>query len=104
MSLPTNTDNATVVAHLKDQAAVASAKASGTYVRIDRRSKWGNPFIIGRDGDRAAVIEKYRAWILTRPDLLDALPQLRGKTLFCWCAPEACHGGVLAVLADESAA
>jgi hypothetical protein len=28
-------------------------------VYIGRGSKWGNPFRIGRDGDRAAVIAKY---------------------------------------------
>jgi hypothetical protein len=28
------------------------------------------------------------------------LPDLKGKTLFCWCKPDACHGDVLAELAD----
>ena len=27
-------------------------------VRIDRATKWGNPFVIGRDGDRARVIAR----------------------------------------------
>lgn len=65
-------------------------------------SKWANPFRIGRDGDRDAVIAKYEAWIATRPELLGALPELRGKTLGCWCAPETCHGDVLARLAEEA--
>ena len=65
-------------------------------VRIDRRTPWGNPFVIGRDGDRAAVIAKYRAWILTQPQLLARLIELRGKRLGCWCAPLPCHGDVLA--------
>ena len=30
-------------------------------VRIDRATRWGNPFVIGRDGSRAEVIAKYRA-------------------------------------------
>jgi hypothetical protein len=29
------------------------------------------------------------------------VPELRGRTLACWCAPELCHGDVLAELADE---
>lgn len=70
-------------------------------VYIGRPSKWGNPYKIGRDGSRAEVVEKYRAYILSRPDLLAALPELRGKTLGCWCGPLACHGDVLAELADD---
>jgi hypothetical protein len=69
-------------------------------VRIDRPSIWGNPFRIGPDGTRHQVIQKYRAWILTQPHLLARLPELRGKVLGCWCAPQACHGDVLAELAD----
>ena len=29
------------------------------------------------------------------------LPELKGKVLGCWCAPEGCHGDVLAELADS---
>ena len=32
--------------------------------------------------------------------LLADLPELEGKTLFCWCKPDACHGDVLGELAD----
>lgn len=71
-------------------------------VRIDRRSKWGNPFVIGKDGERGEVIAAYKDWLLsTRPDLLDALPELRGKRLGCWCAPKPCHGDVLLELLSE---
>lgn len=69
-------------------------------VLIDRSSKWGNPFVIGRHGNRAEVILKYEAWVKTKPHLLAALPELRGKVLGCWCHPEACHGDVLARLAN----
>ena len=61
---------------------------------------WGNPFAIGHDGTREEVIEKYRAWILEQPALLARLPELRDKRLGCWCAPKACHGDVLAALAE----
>ncbi len=69
-------------------------------VRIDRKSKWGNPFHIGPDGTREEVIEKYREWILDQPELLEALPELRGKRLGCWCYPLPCHGDVLVELVD----
>lgn len=65
-------------------------------VFVARPSKWGNPFVVGKDGTRDEVIAKYEAWLDDRPDLLAALPELKGKVLGCWCAPRACHGDVLA--------
>lgn len=70
-------------------------------VYIGRPSKWGNPFVIGRDGTRTQVIAKYRAWLLEQPVLMNSLHELRGKTLGCWCAPQPCHGDVLAELANK---
>ncbi len=70
-------------------------------VYIGRPSKWGNPFQIGRDGDRAQVIARYERWLADQPALLAELGSLAGKTLGCWCAPAACHGDVLARLAAE---
>jgi len=59
-------------------------------------SQWGNPFVIGRDGTREGVIAKYREWIVKQPELMAALPGLRGKVLGCWCKPDKpCHGDVL---------
>jgi Domain of unknown function (DUF4326) len=70
-------------------------------VYIGRPSKWGNPFVIGMDGTRTEVISRYEAWLRTQPDLLAALPELRGKVLGCWCVPQACHGDVLIRLAEQ---
>lgn len=75
-------------------------------VRIDRRSKWGNPFEIPkpeRPGDRDRVIAQYREYILGEPQLLADLPELRGKRLGCWCKPLACHGDVLVELLERDA-
>lgn len=69
-------------------------------VYIGRPSKWGNPFVIGRDGSRSEVVAKYRAWVCDQPDLMAALPELRGRDLLCWCAPLSCHGDVLVELAN----
>ena len=65
-----------------------------------KASIWGNPFVIGRDSSRDEVIAKYRAWIVRQPALMAALPELRGKNLVCWCAPERCHADVLIELAN----
>ena len=69
-------------------------------VLIDRRTKWGNPFIIGRDGNRSEVIEKYRQWINTNKELKSMLPELRGKRLGCCCKPKPCHGDVLVEMVE----
>jgi hypothetical protein len=71
-------------------------------VYIGRPSKWGNPFTIGKDGDRDEVIRKYREWIVKQPHLLASLGELRGKVIACWCAPLACHGDVLLEMANTA--
>jgi hypothetical protein len=32
-------------------------------VRIDRRTQWGNPFKVGRDGTRDEVVAKFEVWL-----------------------------------------
>lgn len=71
-------------------------------VYIGRGSKWGNPFRIGRDGDRAAVIAKYERWLADQHHLLRALDELCGRDLICFCAPRACHGDLLLRLANTT--
>lgn len=71
-------------------------------VYIGRPTKWGNPFVIGQDGNRHDVVQKYREWILNYPELIsDAKRELKGKNLVCWCAPAECHGDVLIEIANE---
>ena len=61
-----------------------------------KESKWHNPFKRGRDGaTKAEVIAKFEEWIRQQPELLSQLHELDGKTLGCWCSPDACHGDVL---------
>lgn len=77
-------------------------------VRIDRKTRWGNPFVMGRDGDRDAVCEKYRAWLWAEIRAgriaLEDLAALKGKRLGCHCAPLRCHGDTLSAAADWAAA
>ena len=58
-------------------------------------SPWANPFKVGRHGTREDVLEKYKKYITSNPELMARLPELRGKTLGCWCKPEKCHGDIL---------
>jgi hypothetical protein len=79
-------------------------------VYIGRPSKWGNPFtheerLASAQGltlveSRDDAVEAYRRYILDTPELMDALGELSGKDLVCWCKPAACHGDVLLELAN----
>ena len=73
-------------------------------VLIDRRTKWGNPYKLGVDGDREQVIALYRAdlWRRIRAGevTLEELAELDGCWLACWCEPLPCHGDVLARAAE----
>jgi Domain of unknown function (DUF4326) len=68
-------------------------------VKMDRSTPWGNPFVIGRDGDQAECVARFerllagecaneaeRAW-LSRA--LAHRGELKGKNLACWCALDA---------------
>ena len=76
-------------------------KKSKYDVLIDRTTKWGNPFRIGPGCSRSESMRRFREWFPTQPHLVEALPELQGKVLGCWCKPEACHGDILAEFADE---
>ena len=88
----------------RDNEKVVHCKGEPFDMYIGRPSKWGNPFVIGKDGTRAEGIAKYEAWLRTRPELIAALPELHGKVLGCWCSPLPCHGDVLVRVSDEQAA
>jgi len=79
---------------------VLNKRSSQDGVYIGRPSKWGNPFEIGKHGDRAEVIAKFEAYLVNHPTLANELHELKGKNLVCWCAPLACHGDVLMRLAN----
>lgn len=71
------------------------------YIGRGNGSIWGNPFQIGIDGNREQVIQKYMDWLLTKPDLILKVSELKGKVLGCWCDPLPCHGHVLSNLANR---
>ena len=70
-------------------------------VYIGRGTKFGNPFVLGKDGDRITVINKYVSWLKQETELIFAIKEeLKDQILGCWCAPQECHGDVLARIAD----
>lgn len=91
----------TTLINLHGQQGLTDAAYSGTYVYIGRPSKWGNPFVIDRDGTREEVIAKYEGWVRSQPALMAAIPsEIKDHVCGCWCAPKPCHGDVLVKLAD----
>ena len=85
-------------------------KGEGVY--IGRPSPLGNPFVLGRDGNRDEVIRKYSDYITREIENndkvrkeLNRILELSRKgdvNLICWCAPKKCHGDVIKFIIEES--
>lgn len=82
------------------------AKLPSGIVYVGRPSIWANPFTCVRggvleelvvDSPEEAVLG-FAQWIVEpeQKELRDRLPAIAGRDLACWCAPELCHGDVLA--------
>ena len=72
-------------------------------VYIGRPGPWGNPYVIGRDGTREEVIAPYQEWLEEQPELVKKVrEELRDRVLGCFCAPLACHGDILAEIANTA--
>jgi hypothetical protein len=79
-------------------------------------SPWRNIFAPAYHNGKVETpeaIERYWRWLVEeRPDLVEDARQLRGKTLYCHCAPPGgvtagdrpwvCHGQALAWIADTA--
>ena len=86
-------------------------------MKVDRTTKWGNPFQVSRDGTRLQCVEQYRVLLSGYGSLgnrvsfaeqqsyaqfiLGNIRKLHGKNLACWCALDRpCHADVLLELAN----
>lgn len=81
-------------------------------IYIGRGSALGNIFKIGEHGSREEVIAQYREYLRRRiacrhPDILRAFKEImdrersgKNTNLVCFCAPQACHGDLIAGLVD----
>ena len=92
---PSDLDGVPVIRNLRE----ASSRENGfgaSDIRVDRKTKWGNPFRIGNDGDREEVIKKHRRWLLERCaegffSRKEMAQFVSAGALWCWCAPQDCH-------------
>jgi hypothetical protein len=96
----------TVVANAAgDKNLICWAESKGLAVRIDRGTRYGNPFVLDEDGDRDEVCEAYESHYLThKPSIRDRIDagELTGKVLVCHCYPARCHGDCLAAEANAA--
>lgn len=75
-------------------------------VYIGRGSPFGNPYVLGVDGDREEVIRLYRIYFYEKI-MKDAkfrldVEALRGKKLGCHCHPMPCHGDVIVEYLEQA--
>mgnify|MGYP000875027941 FL=1 len=80
-------------------------------VKVDRTTKWGNPFIVSKFNTPEKAIAQFRRaiedypktglWLDFNPGSHRELSELRGKNLACWCPlDKPCHADVLLELAN----
>lgn len=70
---------------------------------IDRRSRFGNPFKLTENGgevdSRERAVALYEGWfrgnLAEDRDFAQAVHELYGERLGCWCLPRQCHGEVI---------
>ena len=73
-------------------------------VYVGRPTKWGNPYNVNdpllpyglsKAERRQMVVDEYRKYLENNHNLMEALPELKGKDLVCWCTPLPCHADIL---------
>lgn len=97
-------------------------------VKVDRTTKWGNPFAVGELIESGSTLASYVTipggwrgmrsvkmsaeqtivcyswWLIEQPHLMLNLHELRGKDLACWCKiGSPCHADELIRLVMECA-
>jgi hypothetical protein len=86
----------------RDKHLIQWASENGKMLAIDRSSKWGNPFILGPDGDRDTVCDCFEKYADLKLSFETNAKELNGKVLCCHCYPERCHGeSLITLFADQ---
>jgi hypothetical protein len=85
----------------KNFHALRYARDEGIFVAIDKTSDWANPFLMGQDGNRDEICDKYEIFYGLKSSLHNKIRGLKGKALGCHCYPQRCHGDFLKKKADE---
>ena len=90
----------------------AGWKMPANTVKVDRTTRWGNPFTPSECGSVAAAVAQHGRWMRgeiaapggAEPPAADAIrAALAGRNLACWCPqPGPCHADLLLQLANAS--
>jgi hypothetical protein len=92
-------------------------------VKVDRTTKWGNPFLVGPQGNAAECVWLFglllggyhclsygtecgrrqdASFAAFKVEITAKYPTLRGKNLACWCRiGQPCHADLLLLLANR---
>lgn len=72
-------------------------------ILIDRRTKWGNPFVMYNETQRDIVCNQYEEYLNTKLRLheLNLSELSHAKRLGCHCKPKRCHGDYLKKLLES---
>lgn len=72
-------------------------------ILIDRRTKWGNPFIMRTESQRDLVCDQYKTWLDKQLQfrILELNDIKHAKRLGCHCYPKRCHGDYLKELLER---
>lgn len=77
---------------------VVHCKRESFDVMIDRTTIFGNPFPLIKYSRPESILQ-YSVWFYRQlelvPEFKEAVLELKGLTLGCWCKPKACHGDVI---------
>ena len=69
---------------------------TGNIRYVGRGSIAGNPFVVGVDGDRDEVCDRFEVMVEADPEFKARLIEYcRGYDLLCFCKPRRCHGDYL---------
>lgn len=83
---------------------VVNLKKEPYDIYIGRGSPFGNPYVIGVDGDRETVIMKYEEYARSSPVIMNHIKSLCHKgdaRLGCYCKPLSCHGDIIVKIFEE---
>ena len=71
-------------------------------IYVGRPTRWGNPYHIGKHGDRDTIIKRFEVYAIAKHQRDPTwLTPLRNKNLVCWCKPQSCHADILLKLANS---
>jgi hypothetical protein len=118
-----NFDSGLTKPHRIQLSRAAGWRMPPNTIKVDRTTKWGNPFIVGANGNAEDCVLNFRrllggytcismgqacekrqeaSFAALKKEKEEGWRTLRGKNLVCWCAlNKPCHADVLLEIANR---